>query len=76
MPFHSFVAVSKLYREWNAKPKVNDRVRVTRSEDSTLHVYSVFHFQVRDPQQVLKIDVNPEELDNKRLHELTKTPSE
>jgi hypothetical protein len=76
MPFDSIVVTSKQVGEWIAKPKVNDRVRVTRSDDAALHVYSVFHFQVRDPEQVLKIEVNPEELDKKRLDELTKTPIE
>jgi hypothetical protein len=72
MPFDDIVIASKKYGEWIAKPKVKDRVRVTRSDERTIHAYSVFHFQLRNSQQLLKIEVNPAELDKKRLDILTR----
>jgi len=77
MPFDSIVIASKRVGEWIGKPKLRERVRVTLSDDNkVLHAYSVFRFEIRNTQELLKIDVNPEELDKERLDKLTRTPVE
>lgn len=65
MPFNSIIVANKTFGQWVARPNRKERVKVNFNEASTvLSVYSTFHFSLLKPEEVLRIDLNPEDLEN------------
>ncbi len=62
VPFDSFVIVSKKFGKWIAQPNGKDRVRLDLRRETgklLLHIYSTFNFSIQDPEEILRIDVEP-----------------